>query len=103
MILNIIAPLLPFCCGFFFALEHGYLFLVAFNVLLSMVVRHLGASLVFSQEKINIHASSKKSERQRKKEKYTHMNVDFQRIARRDKDVFLSEQCKKKIEEKNRM
>ena len=61
-----------------------------------MVVRHLVASLVFSQEKINIHASSKKSERQRKKEKYTHMNVEFQRIARRDKDVFLSEQCKKK-------
>ena len=31
------------------------------------------------------------------------MNAEFQRIARRDKKVFLSHQCKKKIEENNRM
>ena len=30
------------------------------------------------------------------KERYTHLNVEFQRIARRDKKDFLSEQCKKK-------
>ena len=36
------------------------------------------------------------------KERYTHMNSVFQRIARRDKKVFLSEQCKE-IEENNRM
>ena len=35
------------------------------------------------------------------KEKYTHLNADFQRIARRDKKAFLSDQCKE-IEEKNR-
>ena len=36
------------------------------------------------------------------KETYTHLNADFQRIARRDKKAFLSDQCKE-IEENNRM
>ena len=36
------------------------------------------------------------------KERYKHLNVEFQRIARRDKKAFLSDQCKE-IEEKNRM
>ena len=36
------------------------------------------------------------------KERYTHLNADFQRIARRDKKAFLSDQCKE-IEENNRM
>ena len=38
----------------------------------------------------------------REKERYIHLNAEFQRIARRDKKVFLSEQCKE-IEENNRM
>ena len=36
------------------------------------------------------------------KEKYKHLNAEFQRIARRDKKAFLSDQCKE-IEESNRM
>ena len=36
------------------------------------------------------------------KERYTHLNAVFQRIARRDKKAFLSDQCKE-IEENNRM
>ena len=36
------------------------------------------------------------------KEKYTHLNAEFQRIARRDKKSFLSDQCQE-IEENNRM
>ena len=36
------------------------------------------------------------------RERYTHLNAEFQRIARRDKKVFLSDQCKE-IEENNRM
>ena len=36
------------------------------------------------------------------KERYTHVNADFQRIARRNKKVFFSDQCKE-IEENNRM
>ena len=35
-------------------------------------------------------------------ERYTHLNAEFQRIARRDKKIFLSDQCKE-IEEKNRI
>ena len=36
------------------------------------------------------------------KERYTHLNAEFQRIARREKKVFLSDKCKE-IEENNRM
>ena len=36
------------------------------------------------------------------KERYTHLNVEFKRIARRDKKAFLRDQCKE-IEGKNRM
>ena len=36
------------------------------------------------------------------KERYTHLNAEFQRIARRENQAFLSDQCKK-IEENNRM
>ena len=36
------------------------------------------------------------------KERYTHLNAEFTRIARRDKKAFLSDQCKE-IEENNRM
>ena len=44
----------------------------------------------------------KRSEKQRRKEKYKHLNAEFQRIARRDKKAFLSDQSKE-IEENNRM
>ena len=43
----------------------------------------------------------KRSEKQSRK-RYTHLNAEFQRIARRDKKAFLSDQCKE-IEENNRM
>ena len=36
------------------------------------------------------------------RERYTHLNAEFQRIARRDKKAFLSDECKE-IEENNRM
>ena len=44
----------------------------------------------------------KRGKKQREKEKYKHLNAEFQRIARRDKKAFLSDQCKE-IEENNRM
>ena len=46
----------------------------------------------------------KRSEKQRKSEKqiHTHLNAEYQRIARRDKKAFLSDQCKE-IEQNNRM
>ena len=42
------------------------------------------------------------SEKQRRKGRYTHLNAEFQRIARRHKKAFLSDQCKE-IEESNRL
>ena len=44
----------------------------------------------------------KRRERQGRKERYTQLNAEFQRIASKDKEVFLNEQCKE-IEENNRM
>ena len=44
----------------------------------------------------------KRSEKQRRKERYKHLNAEFQRIARRDKKAFSSNQCKE-IEENKRM
>ena len=44
----------------------------------------------------------KRSEKPRRKERYKHLNAEFQRRARRDKKAFLSNQCKE-IEENNRM
>ena len=44
----------------------------------------------------------KRSEKQGEKERYKHLNAEFQRIARSDKKAFLSDQCKE-IEETNRM
>ena len=44
----------------------------------------------------------RRDEKQRRKERYKHLNAEFQRIPRRDKKAFFSDQCKE-IEEKNRM
>ena len=44
----------------------------------------------------------KRSEKQRKKERYTHLKAEFQRIASKDKKAFLRDECKE-IEETNRM
>ena len=44
----------------------------------------------------------KGNKKQRRQQRYTHLNAEFQRIARRDKKAFLSDQCNK-IEENNRM
>ena len=44
----------------------------------------------------------KRSEKHRRKERYKHLNVEFQRIARRDKKAFLNDQCKE-IGENKRM
>ena len=44
----------------------------------------------------------RKAKSKGEKERYTHLNTEFQRIVRRDKKAFLSDQCKE-IEENNRM
>ena len=55
-----------------------------------------------SEEALQIAEKRRKAKGKAKKERYIHMNAEFQRIARRDKKAFLSDQCKD-IEENNRM
>ena len=55
-----------------------------------------------SEEALQIAVKRREAKNKREKERYTHLNVEFQRIARRDKKAFLSDQCKE-IEENNRM
>ena len=55
-----------------------------------------------AEEALQIAVKRREVKSKGEKEKYTHLNAEFQRIARRDKKVFLSDQCKE-IEENNRM
>ena len=55
-----------------------------------------------SEEALQIAMRRREVKGKEGKEKYTHLNAEFQRIARRDKKAFLSDQCKE-IEENNRM
>ena len=55
-----------------------------------------------SEEALQIAEKRREAKGKREKERYTKLNAEFQRIARRDKKAFLSEQCKE-IEENNRM
>ena len=55
-----------------------------------------------SEEALQIAEERRKGKGKGEKERYIHLNSEFQRIARRDKKVFLSDQCKE-IEENNRM
>ena len=55
-----------------------------------------------SEEALQIVEKRREAKGKREKERYTHLNVEFQRTARRDKKAFLSDQCKE-IEENNRM
>ena len=55
-----------------------------------------------SDEALQISVKRREAKGKREKERYTHSNAEFQRIARKDKKGFLSEQCKE-IEESNRI
>ena len=55
-----------------------------------------------SEEALQITVKSREAKSKGEKERYTHLNAEFQRIAGRDKKAFLSDQCKE-IEETNRM
>ena len=55
-----------------------------------------------SGETLQIAMKRQEAKSKGEKERYTHLNAEFQRIARRDKKAFLSDQCKQ-IEENNRM
>ena len=55
-----------------------------------------------SEEALQIVGKRREVKSKAEKERYTHLNAEFQRTARRDKKAFLSDQCKE-IEENNRM
>ena len=55
-----------------------------------------------SEEALQIAEKRREVKGKGEKERYTYLNAEFQRIARRDKKAFLSDQCKE-IEENNRM
>ena len=55
-----------------------------------------------SEEALQIAVKRREAKSKGEKERYTHLNAEFERIARRDKKTFLSNQCKE-IEESNRM
>ena len=55
-----------------------------------------------SEEALQIAVKRREVKSKGGKERYSHLNAEFQRIARRDKKAFLSNQCKE-IEENNRM
>ena len=55
-----------------------------------------------SGEALQIAVKRKEAKNKGEKERYKHLNAEFQRIARRDKKAFFSDQCKE-IEENNRM
>ena len=55
-----------------------------------------------SEEALQIAVKRREARSKGEKERYTHLNAEFQRIARRDKKLFLSDRCKE-TEESNRM
>ena len=55
-----------------------------------------------SDEALRIAEQRREAKGKGEKERYTHLNAEFQRIARRDKKAFLSDQCKE-IKENNRI
>ena len=55
-----------------------------------------------SEEALQIAEKRREAQGKGEKERYTHLNAEFQRIARRNKKAFLSDQCKE-IKENNRM
>ena len=55
-----------------------------------------------SEEALQIAEKRRDAKGKEEKERYTHLNAEFQRIARRDRKAFLSDQCKE-TEENNRM
>ena len=55
-----------------------------------------------SEEALQIPVKRRAAKDKGEKERYSHLNAEFQRIARRDKKAFLTDQCKE-TEENNRM
>ena len=88
-----ILPLLPFCLGFFHA-----------GAVIKTIPKKKKCKKAkwLSEEALQIAMKRREVKSKGEKERYTHLKAEFQRIARRDKKDFLSDQHKE-IEENNRM
>ena len=88
-----ILPLLPFCLGFFHA-----------GAVIKTISKKKKCKKAkwLSEEALQIAEKRREAKGKREKERYTHLNIEFQTIARKEKKAFLSGQCKE-IEENNRM
>ena len=69
---------------------------------LSLQEKELQKAKWLSEEALQIAEKRREVKDKGEKERYTHLNAEFQRIARRDKKALLSDQCKE-IEENNKM
>ena len=67
-----------------------------------MKLKNSSAAKWLSEEALQIAEKRREAKGKGEKERYTLLNAEFQRIARRDKKAFLSDQCKE-IEDNNRM
>ena len=91
-----------------FQVHMQYCFLQHWTLLLSPVTSIAGYCFCFGSipsfflETLQITVKRREAKSKGEKERYKHLNAEFQRIARRDKKAFHSDQCKK-IEEDNRM
>ena len=69
---------------------------------ISVLVIGLQKTKWLSEEALEIAVKRREEKSKGEKERYKHLNAEFQRIARRDKEAFFSDQCKE-IEENNRV
>ena len=72
------------------------------EAVIKTIPRKCKKAKLLSEEGLQIAVKRRDVKSKGEKERYTHLNAEFQRISRRDKKAFLSDQCKE-IEENNRM
>ena len=72
------------------------------GTLKGLLQHHSSKNQWLSEEALQIAVKRREAKSKEEKESYSHLNAEFQRIARRDKKAFLSNKCKE-IEENNRM
>ena len=63
--------------------------------------RITGSYKRLSEEALQIAEKRREAKGKEEKERYTHLNAEFQRIAKRDEKAFLSDQCKEEISSRN--
>ena len=75
-----------------------WLFVNDYTFVVIGVIKKCKKSKWLSEENLQIAVKRREAKGKGERERYTHLNAEFQRIARRDKKTFLSEQCKEIVE-----